>query len=480
VAEGVRLAQDGDRARAESVLEAAVDLCPSAAPAHVELGGLRFLQQRWRDAARLAARAAALDPRDEQAWRLLATSRFLDGHEEGALDAWNRIGEPRVDLVRIDGLLRTTHRTAERLIDVRPGALLTADLLRRARRRLATMPALGASRVSYRPAEDGIAVVEAAVVERPVVPSLVTLAVRGARALVEREAVADAASLAHGGERVVLRWRFWESRPAISATALAPSLFGVTGLWTIEGAWERQPFALGGSMLPDEAEASYHVEDRRRAAVTFSDWPTARLRVDAGAGVDRWRGRGARAWLGGGAEGRWLRDAIATRLEAAAWPFARGDRFTSGAMRMAWRAAPSAAVSARAGLEAASARAPRDLWPGAGTGQARAALLRAHPLLDDGVVAGAAFGRTLAHATVEAERGVATRGLVRTGLVIFADAARAWYSPAGTARAHVDLGAGIRLRLPGDAGAIAIDIARGLRDGKTALSARWAPPWPGW
>ena len=90
-----------------------------------------------------------------------------------------------------------------------------------------------------------------------------------------------------------------------------------------------------------------------------------------------------------------------------------------------------------AGLAATSAAAPFDLWPGAGTGHVRTPLLRAHPLLDAGVVSGPVFGRRLAHGTVEYQHPLLTGGTLRA------------------------------------------DIARGLRDRRLALSAGWHAPWPG-
>jgi hypothetical protein len=38
---------------------------------------------------------------------------------------------------------------------------------------------------------------------------------------------------------------------------------------------------------------------------------------------------------------------------------------------------------------------------------------------------------------------------------------------------HVDVGTGIRVRIPGMAGALRIDTARGLRDGASAFTAGW-------
>jgi hypothetical protein len=53
--------------------------------------------------------------------------------------------------------------------------------------------------------------------------------------------------------------------------------------------------------------------------------------------------------------------------------------------------------------EAASAQAPLALWSGAGTGQGRDSLLRAHPLVRDGVIDGLCFGRQVLRGGIEGE-----------------------------------------------------------------------------
>ena len=115
VAEGVRLAQAGDLEAAERLFASSIG-CPAAMR---ELAGVRVLQKRWAEASDLASAATAADGQDVYAWKLLATSRFVEGDRIGALAAWNQVGEPRLDLVRIGGLTRTRHRVVERLVSVR-------------------------------------------------------------------------------------------------------------------------------------------------------------------------------------------------------------------------------------------------------------------------------------------------------------------------------------------------------------------------
>ena len=80
------------------------------------------------------------------------------------------------------------------------------------------------------------------------------------------------------------------------------------------------------------------------------------------------------------------------------------------------------------GFERVSDAAPLALWPGAGEGQVRAPLLRAHPLLSDGVVdltASSAFGRTLASAARKRSAGWSGRRSCGSASLDSADVARA-------------------------------------------------------
>ena len=90
------------------------------------------------------------------AWKLLGTSRFVQDDRDGALAAWNRAGEPRVDLVRIDGLTRTRHRVVERLVGLEGGDLVTPHAFLRARRRLAELPSAASARLEFVPVPSGL------------------------------------------------------------------------------------------------------------------------------------------------------------------------------------------------------------------------------------------------------------------------------------------------------------------------------------
>jgi hypothetical protein len=124
-----------------------------------------------------------------------------------------------------------------------------------------------------------------------------------------------------------------------------------------------------------------------------------------------------------------------------------------------------------------SDNAPIGLWPGAGDGQARTPLLRAHPLLDDGIIdltGRSAFGRTVESATLEGQRWFERPALVSVAVAAFADMAIAKRAASDRGRSsNVDVGAGVRVRLPGSDRVIRIDLARGLSDHANALTIGW-------
>ena len=157
VEEAVRVARAGSLNTAEELLGVSAEWCPHSSAPLRELAGIRFLQSRREEAAELAQRAVALDPADSHSWRTLAASRFLRDDVNGALHSWNKLNEPEVDLVRVDGLTRTRYEVVVQALDLPPGELLTAAKLGLARRRLSALPVEVGSRVSYRPLTGGSA-----------------------------------------------------------------------------------------------------------------------------------------------------------------------------------------------------------------------------------------------------------------------------------------------------------------------------------
>jgi hypothetical protein len=470
VRDGVALARSGQTTPAEERLLAAAALCPEQPAPVLELAGLRFQAQRWSDAARLAEQAARRDPRDPHAWQTLAAARYLSGDGRGALPAFNRLGEPKLGLVKIDGLTRTRQRALEDRLGLGGGSLLTARELDRARRRLQELPALRSSRVDYRPTGDGRADLEVAVVERPLLPRRAADLLRLlSRAALEREVELGLASPAGAAEWLGFDWRFPEARRALGVAVVAPAPLGSRALAGARLRWDTQSYA--------DAR-----ERQREVAVALSDWTRGGLRWELGLSLQRFDGRRSFLAPSLALELRPFGDRLALRASGA--PFTatgEGRGFSTGALEGAWRSRPDAAarLRVRAAARLATAAAPLLHWSGAGTGTGRSDLSRAHPLLRDDVVTGAVFGRRLLAAGLEWEPLRRSFGPLQLGLAAFADATVATRRRAPGAASEVDAGVGLRLALPGAAGALRVDFARGLRDGRQALSAGWQKTWPG-
>jgi len=253
--------------------------------------------------------------------------------------------------------------------------------------------------------------------------------------------------------------------------------------------WERQSYRA-----PSSSDIPLVREERRRVGLHLADWSTRWLRWQTGVALDHLREYGdlderradARDYFSveSTIDVRPTGDRLALTASASWWaPFADGAPFGTGGLLAAWRSTDDATVpswSLSSGIAVASRVAPLALWQGAGRGNGRSGLVRAHPLIKDGVLAGPVFGRELAHGTVEYARPVKYTRKGGFSIAWFVDAARAWHrlNGLGASPLYVDAGVGVRVSAPGADGAIRIDVAHGLRGGATTLSASWGGAWP--
>jgi hypothetical protein len=463
VGEAVAAAEAGDKAAARRRLTAAAAACPRSAAPWRELAGLDALENDWSGAAEHARRAVEIGASDEHAWRVLATARFVTHDDLGALDAWNHAGEPRADLIDIKGLQHTRYLVVSDAIGVRPKQLLTADAIRLAQKRVRDVPAVAAARVTYHPTEEGRAQIDASILERDRAPLTYPAWIGiGAGALTNREAAVTFTNVSGGGDAVTVTWRWWEHRPMIAASYAAP---GPGGIWTIDASRETQTFGAGASE-----------ETRTRAGVQIGNWIGQRVKVSGGAGIERWTDRGRAASVTGAAEFWPVVDRVALEGRVTAWR-GGGDPFSAAAAVARFRSKSAATGTVwllDAGYRIATQSSPASVWPGADTGHARDVLLRAHPLLDEGIVTGGVFGRRVSSASAELQHWIVPRMRpFRLAPAAFVDVARATRGlPTTDTRVQVDAGVGLRLSLFG-MGVLRIDAAHGLRDGRDALSVGW-------
>ncbi|MEQ1871790.1 MAG: C39 family peptidase [Vicinamibacterales bacterium] len=488
---GVLLARTGDALGAEQGLVAATSFCPHDAASWRELAGWRFSQSRWPEARDLALSAIRLAPEDAYSWQLVATSRYLMGDDIGALGAWNHTDEPHMDTIDVHGADRTRIPVVVRAAGLQPRQVLTPATFERARRRLRELPVTSNARMRYEPIAGGLAKVDVVIDERPTLPSgWVALAALGARALLLDEVRVEMAGPLGAGELGSAAWRWPAARPRVAFGLTLPVPQWFSGIVSLDGSWERQTY--GASAAP--GDAALPREQRRHVGLHLSDWASGWLRWQAGAALDRF-GRDAgpdtqimdrhdHLALDGAVDVRAAGDRLDLAASASWWAsLAGGHDFSTAALMAAWRStvdAASPAWSTAIDIGVASRAAPLALWQGAGTGQGRPWLLRAHPLLDNNVLTGPAFGRTVAHGSLEYARPVWRAHAGGLSLAGFGDAAQAWHRRDGldASPLYVDAGVGIRVHAPRAGGSIRIDVAHGLRGGGTTLSASWGGTWP--
>jgi hypothetical protein len=458
ISTAVEQAQQNKFDEAERSLVGALS-CPGAA-AFRELAGLRAVEQRWTEAADLASAALAREPDDEYAWKLLATARFINDDQLGALDAWNHAREPRIDLLRADGLARTRYRVVEHYLGLKTGQVLTRGALVRARHRLNELPS-GSGTIEFAPLPSGLAEIRATVVERPLVPRRTfDLGVLGLATAITRELVIPVSSPTGGGEQIVADWRFWAHRPLYQLSIAAPAPW--RGVWRLGLARERQPFTTAFSTT---------VHDSLQLDV--ADWASGMVRWQLGAGLDRWDD--ARVFRTATAAMRLF--TVGSRLDARAqlqtW-FGGASEFGRADVRMLARSTARQTgfvLSADGGVATVSSSAPADLWLAGDTGRARPLLLRAHPILTEGErFRTERMGRLFAHESTELQRWWSV-GPFRAGVATFVDTGWTARRLVGRPVTDVDVGLGLRGAYPGRAGALRLDFAHGLRDGNFAISA---------
>ena len=470
VAEGLALASDHAFDAAITRLGAAHAACPESSAPLTELAGVQLLQSDLHATEGTALQATRLNPADAHAWRTLATSRYLLHETDAALDAWNRVGEPVLDLVRVEGLMRTKSGVVAQAVGLAPGTVLTPPALALGRRRLEDLPAASASRLDYTPVGRGQTELRAAVVEPSLVPSAWFDA--GGVALgaaINRELAWTFTSPTGNGEAIAAQWRWWENRPRVSVSASVPMRPGIV---TIDGFVERQTFST-----TDPTHAIV-VDDRRSLSAGLHNWATPWLRWNAVVGADQWNGLGTLARLTGSLDVRAAADRLALGVATTVWPDQNGFASTRAGVR--WRSTANPADAALIAVidgTVVTRRAPHDLWPGADTGQATSTLLRAHTSLIHGDIVSQAFGRQLAHATGEWQSRSKPVWIARLRGAVFVDAAHAWQGDYVRDRTLVDAGAGVRMGLSGR-GTVRIDVAHGLTDGANAVSMDWVLPWP--
>ncbi len=465
---------------AARLLTEARQACPQEPLILREMAAVRFRQGRHADAIPLVTRYLAIVPDDALGWQILATSRYLTGDEDGALSAWNHVGRPTVDLLRIDGTREIRFRQIADAMSVPHATVLTPSRLALARRRVSEIPALRSSSVSYQPVVGGVVEVRAAVVERPMVGPAWRLAAAGLiRALARSEVGVEVASPTGGGELWSALYRWETARPRVAFRSDIPVGFPFPGVIGMEGAWERVRFAI------DTANDRVVEDSRRSAAVEFGGWISPGVRPSAGVRVERWSGSRDFLVVSAGTTVRGWGDRFRlTVVGEQAAALSAPSSYTRGGLRATWASSPGlgrAAWSTRLGVDGVSSRAPLGTWPVTGSNLSWAIPLRAEPGSRDGALAGRRAGRGILHAGLAGDHPIHRVGPFILAVGLFLDGARVISAADGLGndRFYLDGGGGLRVGIAeGDLGVLRIDWGRGLLDRRSALTVGVHRDWP--
>jgi hypothetical protein len=465
---------------AAGLLTEARKACPAEPLSRRELAGIRFRQGRHTEAVPLAEEYLAVVPGDRLGWQLLASSRYLAGDRDGALEAWNRLDRPTVDLVRIEGTRRIRFREVAGATSVPHGAVLTPSRLALARRRVSDIPAVRRSAVEYQPVAGGLVEVRVAVVERPRLGRAWRLVAAGAvRAITRHEVGLEVASPLGAGELWSGGWRWEYARPRAAFRVDFPAELAFPGVIGVESSWERFRFALdSGHAVPVE-------ESRRVAGIGFGGWATAGVRPAAALRLERWSEGRKYLVVSAGAELRAKGDRFVLSVTGEhALALATHPAHSRGGARAMWASSSGlgrAAWSARLGYDWASTAAPLGAWPVTGGNLVWAIPLRAGALSPAGVVTGKSVGRGILHAGLAGDHPVYRVGPLILAAGLFLDGARVNMAADGSAdRFHLDGGAGLRIGLAeGQLGVLRLDLAAGLLEaGRSALTVGVHQSWP--
>jgi hypothetical protein len=463
-------------AAAENLLATAATTCPSEAVVLRETAGVRFRQGKAADALRIATEYVARVPADLLGWQLLASSRYLTGDTRGALEAWNVVGRPIVDLLRIDGTRRTRFSELVTAVGIAPGTPLTPARLALAQRRIADIPSLGRTRLAYAPVTGGVVEVRGTVQERPRADAVPALLVGVAiDAAIRRDVGLSLFSPLGHGEQWTAQWRWQAADPRVALRLAIPTRLFVPAVFRVEQSWEQYRFS-----------AAEPGERRNASWANISAWMRPELELLAGARIEQWSDRGAFIALMAGGGLHDVNDRVALLAEGE-HAFSRNESRAYDRLRarVAW--APPRdrwrnLWSLRVGTEWSSAGTPRGLQPIAGGDLARDIPLRAHRFIIESRLPSDRIARAIAHGGVAADRDIARVGPVSVGAGLFVDGAHLFAgrnSPADP-RLFVDAGAGVQVGLTGSKwAALRIDVARGLAaDRRWGLIAGLAPAWP--
>ncbi len=140
---------------ARQALETGRGKAPSDKRFSLELAGIAFKQGDSRESKRQLEHALRIDPLDPYGNDFLATLYLLQGNLEASLKYWNRVGKPRIEIVRVVPPPRMDPVLLDRILVFSPASCLTLRELASTRERLEFTDVFPAHRFELAPRQDG-------------------------------------------------------------------------------------------------------------------------------------------------------------------------------------------------------------------------------------------------------------------------------------------------------------------------------------
>jgi hypothetical protein len=493
------LADGGEPDPAAALLEPALEACPDHPGVLADLAGLRVLQGRMPEAELLASRLVRIRPESGHGWELLALTRYLRDDTRGALRAWNQVGRPLIHDVEVRVLGHSGPRTSEGGVErgllegLAGGQVLTVGGLVRGERRLGAIPAADRAQLGFRMVPGGEATVAGTVVLGAGNPfSRSERVAHALRLVVRRVHLVSADPLG--------RLEHWELSGTMEGTLIRTGLTLAHPAPGGQGVWEWGLEHETGRYAPG-APGVIVRETRSGLGWSHTDWVTSTLRGSVHGHIDARPTRGTFGGVGAawtlvphsargalGAEGTgWMRiggQAAGGDAPAMETRYGRVEvRGVIHALRSrGWEGRTDArgvGLDLRGGVVAVSGGAPADVAPRIGSGGNTDLLMRARTDLDrSGAVRPTFPGTVWAHGGIEVLRPLAAIGPAFIDVGFFVDGVRVLSPPEGLnpergRRGAVQLGGGLRARLPWVDGWLRADWGIDPHDGASTLSAAW-------
>jgi hypothetical protein len=478
VSRAVAAGREGRLEDARRALDEAIARDASRPEARVERAGLFFVEKKYDDAVQELREALRLR-QDDYARDLLASSLYLSGREDEALEEWNSLGRPQVARIEIVGLVHVLDRVARREVVPAEGDVLRLRSLRETRLRLREVGVFDRVTVRATPQADGRAELDVALLERhglfaSPLEAGVGLGTNTLNHLV-RLRYSDVAG---AGISVGAQYRWEENRPDLSASLAWPRPLGLDANLRFSAFRGRQLYEADEPLFA--RARGFDLGLRRVVGPRTVVGMAFRARERSFSRSDPDAPPGSLLGASIGFEHRLL-DTRRQRLDLSGQLlFSRSDvRYARGLVGASYRVflSPSdgasidrSALASRVQWGRASGGAPIDEMFAVGGSAEMEYPLRAHPQVVDGALGVVVpLARSVALGNLEWRRRLLRRSLVQVGLVAFCDGALLTRTVSGDLdHTYLDAGVGIRVGIGGGS-IVRFDYGHGLLDGRNAV-----------